>query len=70
MTKLLYTTSEAAELLGVGRSTLYLLLGQGSTGSVKIGALRRISAAALQAYVERLAEHPAANVSLASGQGS
>jgi excisionase family DNA binding protein len=69
MTKLLYTTSEAAELLGVGRSTLYLLLSQGAIESVKIGALRRVSGAALQAYVERLAEHPE-NLSLADGQGS
>jgi excisionase family DNA binding protein len=68
MTKLLYTTSEAAELLGIGRTTLYLLLGQGAIESVKIGTLRRVSGPALQAYVEQLSEKPDRNTSLADGQ--
>jgi excisionase family DNA binding protein len=56
MTKLLYTAEEAAEVLGIGRSTLYLLLSAGEVASVKIGALRRIPASALDGYVARLSE--------------
>jgi excisionase family DNA binding protein len=56
MTKLLYTAEEAAELLGIGRSTFYLLLASGEVDSVKIGVLRRIPAAALDRYVERLSQ--------------
>lgn len=56
MTKLLYTAEEAAELLGIGRSTFYLLLSSGEVDSVKIGVLRRIPAAALDRYVERLSQ--------------
>ena len=52
--KLLYTTVEAARLLGVGRSTVYLLMGEGRLESVKVGGLRRIPAAALEEYVEAL----------------
>jgi excisionase family DNA binding protein len=54
VTKLLYTPLEAAAALGVGRSTLYLLLADGEVASVRIGALRRIPAAALDDYVARL----------------
>jgi excisionase family DNA binding protein len=61
MTKLLYTAEEAAELLGIGRSTFYLLLSSGEVDSVKIGVLRRIPAAALDRYVERLSLMAAAS---------
>ena len=52
--KLLYTPNQAAETLGIGRSTLYLLLAQGAIASVRIGASRRIPAAALHAYIHEL----------------
>ncbi len=52
--KLLVTTSEAAAILGVSRSTLYSLLAEGQLESVKIGSLRRISTAALDRYVGEL----------------
>lgn len=52
--RLLFTTSEAAKILGVSRSTLYLLLAEGQIESVKIGSLRRIPGDALDRYVRRL----------------
>jgi excisionase family DNA binding protein len=52
--KLLYTPAEAAEALGIGRSTLYLLLAEGDIVSVRIGASRRIPAKALDAYIAEL----------------
>jgi excisionase family DNA binding protein len=50
----LLTPSEAAELLGVGRSTVYELLQAGQIESVRIGRSRRIPRVALVAYVDRL----------------
>ncbi len=54
MNKLLLTTDEAADLLGVGRTTVYELLNAGLVESVRIGRARRIPRAALVAYVARL----------------
>ncbi|OHV40823.1 MULTISPECIES: helix-turn-helix domain-containing protein [Pseudofrankia] len=54
MTKLLLTPVEAAELLGLGRSTVYELLTAGNLESVQIGRARRIPHAALLAYIDRL----------------
>lgn len=56
MDKLLYSPSEAAALVGVGRSTLYELIGSGAIESVRIGTLRRVPARALEEYVDRLRE--------------
>jgi excisionase family DNA binding protein len=52
--KLLLTTGEAAEVLGVGRTTVYELLNAGLVESVRIGRARRIPRAALVVYVDRL----------------
>jgi excisionase family DNA binding protein len=52
--KLLYRPSEAAESLSISRAKLYQLLAQGQIASVKIAASRRIPAAELRAYVDRL----------------
>ncbi|CAJ60387.1 MULTISPECIES: helix-turn-helix domain-containing protein [Frankia] len=54
MTKLLLTPTEAAELLGVSRSTVYELMNSGDIESVRIGRARRIPSAALHAFVTRL----------------
>ena len=54
MNKLLLTPTEAAELLGVGRTTVYELLNAGRLESVRIGRSRRIPRAALVGYVARL----------------
>ena len=40
--RLLLTAREAANLLGIGRSTIYLLLRSGDRESVHIGTCRRI----------------------------
>ena len=54
MTKLLLKPEEAAAVLGVGRSKMYELLASGAVKSVKIGALRRVPATALEEYVAAL----------------
>lgn len=54
MNKLLLAADEAAELLGVGSTTVYELLAAGQLESVRIGRSRRIPRAALVAYVDRL----------------
>lgn len=55
MDKLMLTPEEAAEALGVGRSTLYDLLRLQEIPSVKIGRSRRIPVSALRDFAERLA---------------
>jgi excisionase family DNA binding protein len=52
--KLLYTPRQAAEALGVSRSTLYVLMAAGDVPSVRIGACRRVPAEGLRRYVARL----------------
>ncbi len=56
MEKLLLTPQEAAESLGVSRSQLYELMRRHEVVSILIGRSRRIPAAALREYVQRLAE--------------
>jgi len=51
---MLYTPTEAAAALGIGRSKLYELLQAGVLESVHIGACRRIPAEALTDLVSRL----------------
>jgi excisionase family DNA binding protein len=58
--KLLLTAEETAEVLGIGRSKVYELLRAGVIQSVRIGACRRIPAAAVTEYVERLRRETAA----------
>ncbi len=52
--RLLVTVEQAAEILGVGRTTVYELLGDGEIRAVQIRRCRRIAMAELHAYVERL----------------
>jgi len=52
--RLLVSPREAAALLGIGRSTLYLLLQNGDLQSIHIGACRRIPVDAVTALIERL----------------
>ena len=52
--RLLYTPREAARALGISRSSLYVLLSQGAIDSVRIGGSRRITAAALSAFIDTL----------------
>ena len=52
--RLLYSPVEAARVLGIGRSTLYVLLADGTIPSVRIGTSRRIRAADLATWTARL----------------
>lgn len=54
MTKLLLRESEAREMLGVSRTTLFELMRTGEIESVRIGRSRRIPVTALEEYVDRL----------------
>jgi len=54
MNPLLLTPEEVADALHVGRTKVYDLLRSRTLASVKIGGCRRIPAAELRAYVERL----------------
>ena len=60
MDKLMLTPEEAAEALGVGRSTLYDLMRLQEIPSVKIGRSRRIPVSALLDFADRLATAAAA----------
>jgi len=51
---LLLTVPQAAEMLAVGRSTVYGLISSGALNSVRVGGSRRIPVPALQAYVAGL----------------
>ena len=50
---MLLRPEEAAEALGLSRSTLYELLRQGDIDSIKVGRARRISPRALYEFIER-----------------
>ncbi len=52
--KLLLTPEDAALQLSISRTRVYDLIRCGDLASVRIGRVRRIPVAALQAYVERL----------------
>ena len=52
--KLLLTVEEAAQRLSVGRPKMWQLVMRGDVVSLKIGASRRVSVAALEDYVQRL----------------
>lgn len=55
--RVLLTTEEAAERLGVGRTTMYRLIGSGEIESVQIGRLRRIPVTAVDAYARKLLQN-------------
>jgi excisionase family DNA binding protein len=52
--KLLFSPEHAADKLEIGRTRMYALLKSGELRSVKIGRSRRVTAGALQDYVNRL----------------
>lgn len=53
---LLYRVTEAAELLGIGRTNVYELMNDGKMRSVKIGHRRLIPRASLEQFVDDLLE--------------
>ncbi len=54
MSRLLHAVPEAAEQLGIGRSTLYELIGAGTIRTVKIGRRVLVARAELERYVQTL----------------
>lgn len=52
MTKLLLKPSEAAEMLGVGRSKVYAMLASGELPILRVGSLVRVPTEALRHWVE------------------
>jgi excisionase family DNA binding protein len=54
MEKLLYRPKEAAQVLGIGRATMYDLLRSGRVRSVKDGGMRFITLDALREYIRQL----------------
>jgi excisionase family DNA binding protein len=54
--RLLLTVEEAAEQLGIGKTTTYALVRSGDLESVQIGRLRRIHIDAVAAYAARLVQ--------------
>ena len=53
MDKMLLTPTEAAQVLGVGRSKVYELMRSGALGSVRIDSCRRIPVDDLNSLVAR-----------------
>lgn len=47
-----YTVSEIAEMLGIGKSTAYKLVEQGSFKTVRIGSAIRISKKSFEEWLE------------------
>jgi len=57
--KLLYRPEEVADRLSISRWAVYRAIADHSLESVKLGKSRRIPAAAVAAYIERLREEQA-----------
>ena len=60
MERILYTLAEAAELLGLSKGMVVKLATNGELPTIKLGRSRRVTAGALQAYVQRAVEAAAA----------
>lgn len=48
------TVEQAAETIGIGRTTMFALLKSGDVESVLIGRLRRVPVSAIDGYLSRL----------------
>jgi len=48
----LYTVNQVTEILNIGRTATYDLIRTGRLQSVKIGALRRVPASAVDAFIQ------------------
>ena len=58
MEKLLYKPSEAAEVLGFGRSKIYELIAAGTMPSIRVGGSIRVPVDQLRDWVNRKATDP------------
>ncbi len=61
----LFNLKQAAELLGVSRSQMYVLKRRGDVPCVKIGSSTKVDSKALYAYIDGLAEATGAQPALA-----
>lgn len=61
MDKLLLKPTEAASVLGIGRTKLFELLASGDLESVRIGNCRRVPRDAVEAFLVRLRSEPRAH---------
>ena len=52
--RMMLTPEQAAEALGIGRTTIFALIKSGEIESIRIGRLRRVPADAIKAYTSRL----------------
>ncbi|MEU7868301.1 helix-turn-helix domain-containing protein [Dactylosporangium sp. NPDC049140] len=52
--RVVLTIEEAAQWLGIGRTTMYALVMSGEVRSVTIGRLRRVPVQCLEEYVQSL----------------
>ena len=52
--RVLLTVEQAADTIGIGRTTAFALVKSGELKSVKVGRLRRIPLDEIQAYTARL----------------
>ncbi|HEV2640778.1 MAG TPA: helix-turn-helix domain-containing protein [Actinocrinis sp.] len=52
--RILLTVEEAADTIGIGRTTTFALVKSGELKSVKVGRLRRVPLAEVNAYTEQL----------------
>jgi excisionase family DNA binding protein len=52
--RLMLTVEQAAEALGIGRTTTFALVKSGELESVRIGRLRRVPAEGIETYTNRL----------------
>jgi excisionase family DNA binding protein len=55
----LLSPAEAAHVLNVGRSTVFVLMSTGQLESVHVGRLRRIPLDSIQAFIQRLRDEEA-----------
>jgi len=54
MPRVMLTAEQAAEAIGVGRTTMFALIKSGEIESVRIGHLRRVPFDSIEAYANRL----------------
>lgn len=52
--RVMLTAEQAAEAIGVGRTTMFALIKSGEIESVRIGRLRRVPLDSIEAYTNRL----------------
>ena len=68
--RILYRPAEAAVSLGLSRTRVYQLMQAGELASVKVGSSRRIPAADLETFVQRLRDENAGYTPRSARQGS